>query len=148
MKETYDEGLLKAIGISNFNTKLYSEFIKDCGIIPAVNQVEQHVFFQQNELNELMNLKGTHLQAWSPFAKGKNDFFENKVLVSIGEKYNKTVPQVALRFLIQMNISVIPKSSNRNRMIENMKIFDFELSADDMNKIKALNEGKTLFGWY
>lgn len=148
MKEAYNKGLIRAIGISNFNTKLYSEFIEHCGIIPAVNQVEQHVFFQQNELNELMSLKGTHLQAWSPFAKGKNDFFENKVLASIGEKYNKTVPQVALRFLVQMNISVIPKSSNRNRMIENMKIFDFELTDDDMNRIKALNEGKTLFGWY
>ena len=148
MKEAYNEGLIRAIGISNFNKKLYSEFIKDCGIIPAVNQIEQHVFFQQNELNELMTLKGTHSQAWSPFAKGKNDFFKNKVLASIGEKYNKAVPQIALRFLIQMNISVIPKSSNKNRMIENMKIFDFELTDDDMNKIKALDEGKTLFGWY
>jgi len=148
MKEAYDKGLLKAIGISNFNTNLYSEFIHDCGIIPAVNQVEQHVFFQQNEFNKLLTLHGTHMQAWSPFAKGKNEFFENKVLTSIGEKYNKTVAQVGLRFLIQMGISVIPKSSNRNRMNENMDIFDFELSSDDMNKIKSLDEGKTLFGWY
>jgi len=136
------------MGISNFNTKLYTEFIQDCGIIPAVNQVEQHVFFQQSELHGLMTLKGTHMQAWSPFAKGKNNFFKNEVLASIGEKYNKKVAQVGLRFLVQMGISAIPKSSNKNRMAENMNIFDFELSSDDMNKIKALDEGKTLFGWY
>ena len=148
MKEAYNNGIIKAIGVSNFNTKLYSEFIKKCGILPTVNQVEQHVFFQQNDLYDLMNLHGTHMQAWSPFAKGNNNFFENKVLLSIGEKYNKTAAQVGLRFLIEMGISVIPKSSHRDRMLENMNIFDFELSSEDIDKIKSLNEGKTLFGWY
>lgn len=95
-----------------------------------------------------MSLHGTHMQAWSSFAKGKNNFFTNETLISIGKKYNKTVAQVALRFLTQQGISVIPKSSNKNRMIENMNIFDFELTHDDMESIKSLNQGKTLFGWY
>ena len=147
MKEAYEKGLVRAIGISNFNVNLYNDFIKECEIIPAVNQVEQHVFFQQDELNKVMSLNGTHMQSWSSFAYGKNNFFKNKTLIAIGKKYNKTVAQVALRFLIQQGISVIPKSSNKNRMIENINVFDFELTNDDMNAIKSLNQGKTLFGW-
>lgn len=148
MKEAYDKGLVRAIGISNFNVKLYNDFIQQCGIIPAVNQVEQHVFFQQDELNKEMSLHGTHMQAWSSFANGKNNFFKNETLRDIGKKYNKTVAQIALRFLTQQGISVIPKSSNKNRLIENMDIFDFELTYEDIKSIKSLNQGETLFGWY
>lgn len=146
--EAYEKGKVKAIGISNFNENLYKEFIEGCNIIPAVNQVEYHVFFQQNELKDLMDIHGTHMQAWSPFAKGKKDFFENEVLVSIGEKYSKTAAQVALRFLIQSNLSVIPKSLHKERMKENMEIFDFQLTDTDMKDIRLLNQGETLFGWY
>lgn len=95
-----------------------------------------------------MDLNATHIQAWSPFVKGKNNFFENEVLAAIRQKYNKTIAQVALRFLIQRGISVIPKSSHKSRLIENMEIFDFELTAENMNKIRSLNQGETLFGWH
>ena len=148
MKELYNEGKIKAIGISNFNYELYNDFIKNCGIIPALNQVEYHVFFQQNKLLHIMKSNKTNLQAWSPFAFGKNNFFQNEVLLKIAKKYNKTIAQVALRFLIQQGISVVPKSSNKYRLIENINVFDFELSKEDMEIIKSLDKGKTLFGWY
>lgn len=148
MKEAYKNGLVKAIGISNFNIDKYNHFIKECEIIPAVNQVEQHVFFQQDELRKIMSLHGTHMQSWSSFANGENNFFKNDVLMDIAKKYNKTVAQIALRFLIQQGISVIPKSLNKNRMIENINVFDFNLNEGDMNLIKSLNQSKTLFGWY
>lgn len=95
-----------------------------------------------------MDLNATHIQAWSPFVKGKNNFFENEVLAAIRQKYNKTIAQVALRLLIQRGISVIPKSSHKSRLIENMEIFDFELTVENMNKIRSLNQGETLFGWH
>ena len=148
MKESYENGFVRAIGISNFNIDKYNHFIQKCEIVPSVNQVEQHVFFQQDKLNKIMSSHGTHMQSWSSFAYGKNNFFKNEVLMAIGKKYNKTVAQVALRFLIQQGISVIPKSSDKNRMIENINVFDFELTNDDMNCIKSLNQNKTLFGWY
>jgi len=148
MLEAYEAGIIRAIGISNFKTSLYQEFIKDCKVIPAVNQVEQHVFFQQDELMEIMSKHGTHMQAWSPFAKGKNDLFDNEVLKSIGEKYGKTAAQIALRFLVQSNISVVPKSSHKERMAENMDIFDFELSESDLIQLRQMNQGESVFGWF
>lgn len=148
MKEAYQEGKIRAIGISNFNQRLYRSFIETCGLIPAVNQVEAHVFFQQDELQAVMLEKGTQMQAWSPFAAGKQKIFSNETLKSIGMQYGKTAAQAALRYLIQRGISVIPKSSHRQRMIENMDIFDFRLTDQDLMKIHALDNGKTLFGWY
>ena len=88
------------------------------------------------------------MQAWSPFAAGKNDFFSNPVLRALGLAYNKTPAQIALRYLVQLGISVIPKSSHRERMRENLGIFDFHLQDEDMQRIRALDRGKTLFGWY
>ncbi len=148
MKEAYQNGKIRAIGISNFKARWYNDFIRDCSVIPAVNQVEAHVFFQQSELLQRMSGHGTHMEAWSPFAAGKNNIFENTVLAAIGQKYKKTAAQIALKYLVQMNIAVIPKSSHRNRMIENMDIFDFQLTYDDMSRIRKLDQGKTLFGWY
>lgn len=148
MVEAYEKGIIRALGVSNFNVVLYQSFIKEVGVIPAVNQVEHHLFYQQDYLKEVMSMNGTHMQAWSPFAKGKQDLFQNETLVIIGEKYGKTAAQVALRFIVQSEISVIPKSANRERMIENMNIFDFELTDWEMEKLRALNQGKTLFGWY
>ena len=117
-------------------------------MIPAVNQVEAHIFFQQRELLEEMKKRGTHMQAWSPFAAGKNDFFSNPVLRALGLAHNKTPAQIALRYLVQLGISVIPKSSHRERMRENLGIFDFQLQDENMQRIRALDGGKTLFGWY
>lgn len=148
LEEAYRDGRLRAIGVSNFNAVRYETFLRACTEIPAVNQVEAHIFFQQRELLEDMKKHGTHMQAWSPFAAGKNDFFHNPVLRDLGLAYGKTPAQIALSYLVQLGISVIPKSSHRERMKENLGIFDFHLEDKDMRRIQALDRGKTLFGWY
>lgn len=148
LEEACRDGRLRAIGVSNFNADRYAAFVRSCTLIPAVNQVEAHVFFQQRELLEDMKGYGTHMQAWSPLAAGKNDFFNNSELRSIGLAHGKTPAQIALKYLVQQGISVIPKSSRKERMKENLGIFDFHLHDGDMRRIRALDRGKTLFGWY
>lgn len=148
MEEAYKIGQVKAIGVSNFNEKLYKDLISKVEILPMLNQVESHVFYKEKELQNLMNKNKTIMQAWSPLAAGKNDIFNNKILADIGNKYNKSVSQVALKYLIQNNIVVIPNSSKENRIKENIDLFDFELSDVDMDKIDTLDENKSLFGWY
>lgn len=148
MKEAYKEGKLKAIGISNFNVKLYEDFIKHCEIIPVVNQVETHIYHGQKELQEIMKKHGTLMEAWSPFTAGKKDVFHNETLVSIAKKYKRTVAQIILRYFVQRGIIVIPKSCKRERIIENISVFDFSLDSVDMKKIDALDEKTTLFGWF
>ena len=100
------------------------------------------------EINEMLKENGTHMQAWSPFACAKNNFFNNPVLKEIGEKYGKTTGQVGLKYLVQTGVSVIPKSSKTERLKENLNIFDFNLTNEDVEKIMSLDRGKTLFGWY
>lgn len=148
MTEGVNEGKIRAIGISNFNKNQYLNFIKSCGIIPAVNQVECHIFYRQKDLQKMLKENGTHMQAWSPFACAKNNFFNNPVLKEIGEKYGKTTSQVGLKYLVQTGVSVIPKSSKTERLKENINIFDFNLTNEDVEKIMSLDRGKTLFGWY
>ncbi len=148
LEEAYRDGRLGAIGVSNFNAARHAAFLRSCTVIPAVNQVEAHVFFQQRELLEDMKAYGTHMQAWSPFAAGKNDLFDNSVLRAIGLAYGKTPAQIALNYLVRQGISVIPKSSRKERMKENLGVFDFQLRDEDMRRIRALDKGKTLFGWY
>lgn len=148
LEEAYREGRLRAIGVSNFNAARYEAFLRACTVVPAVNQVEAHIFFQQRELVEDMKKHGTHMQAWSPLAAGKNDFFHNPVLRDLGLAYGKTPAQIALRYLVQWGISVIPKSSHKERMKENLGIFDFHLQDEDMRRIQTLDRGKTLLGWY
>ena len=148
MTEGVNEGKIRAIGISNFNKNQYLNFIKSCSIIPAINQVECHVFYRQEGLQKLLDENGTHMQAWSPFACAKNNFFNNPLLKEIGEKYGKTTGQVGLKYLVQTGVSVIPKSSKTERLKENINIFDFNLTNEDIEKIKLLDNGKTLFGWY
>lgn len=115
-----------------------------CEIEPAVNQMETHVFNQQVKLQEIMRKYGTQLMSWGPFAEGRNDFFSNATLKSIGDRLGKSVAQVALRYLIQRNIVVIPKSSHKERMIENMNVFDFALSDEDMAEIAKLDKAESL----
>lgn len=148
LEEAYGDGRVRAIGVSNFSAARYAAFIRSCNVIPAVNQVEAHVFFQQKALQEAMTEHGTHMQAWSPFAAGKSRFFTHPLLMSIGHTYGKSPAQIGLKYLVQQGISVIPKSSHLERMKENMGIFDFHLREEDMSPIRALDEGKTLFGWY
>lgn len=147
LEEAYKEGKIKAIGISNYDEKWYQNFIKDCSIIPAVNQVEAHINFQKWELQEILEKHGTLMQAWSPLAQGIGNIFKNSTLVFIGKKYNKSPAQIALRFLVQRGIAVIPKSSKESRLMENIDIFDFKLTHEDIETIKQLDKNKTLFSW-
>lgn len=148
MREAYQDGKLRAIGISNFNEKQYLDFIRSCEIIPVINQVEAHVFYGQSKLQTVMAQHGTQMEAWSPFAAGKEQFFENDMLCTLGRKYGKSAAQIGLRFLIQRGIIAIPKTSHKERLKENMDIFDFELSVEDIKQLETLDKGKSLFGWY
>lgn len=148
LTEAYRQGVVRAIGISNFNAREYLDFIGSCDIIPMVNQVECHVYYRRKELQQALVTKGTQMRAWSPFTEGKKPIFQESILQAVGEKYGKTAAQIALQYLVQQGIGVIPKSSHRGRMVENLDIFDITLTPDDMARIQQLETGKTLFGWY
>lgn len=145
MEEAYKEGKVRAIGVSNFYPDRYLDIFHFSEIKPAVNQVETHVFQQQKVAKKYIEKHGTQIMSWSPFAEGKNDYFQNPVLKEIGAQYDKSVAQVALRFLLQSDVVVIPKSTHENRMKENFDVFDFALTEEDMKKIQALDTGKSLF---
>ncbi len=145
MEEAYKEGKVRAIGVSNFYPDRYLDIFHFSEIKPAVNQVETHVFQQQKAAKKYMEKHGTQIMSWGPFAEGKNDYFQNPVLKEIGAQYDKSVAQVALRFLLQSDVVVIPKSTHENRMKENFDVFDFALTEEDMKKIQALDTGKSLF---
>ena len=145
MEEAYKDGKVRAIGVSNFYPDRYIDIHHFAEIKPAVNQVETHVFQQQKIAKEYMKKNGTQIESWGPFADGKNDYFNNPVLKEIGAIYNKSTAQVALRFLIQSGVVVIPKSTHKERMEENFNVFDFELTADEMAKVEALDGGESLF---
>ena len=146
--EAFEEGKVKSIGISNYNKKQYLDLLEHCNIVPAVNQVEAHVFYSRKELQKVLEEHGTIMEAWSPLATGKNNIFTNKVLVEIGEKYNKTSAQIALKYLLYRNMVIIPKSANLERLKENIDLFDFELTKEDIEKIETLENKISLFGWY
>lgn len=145
MEEAYHAGKLRAIGVSNFYPDRLIDLCQFAEIPPMVNQVETHVFQQQKIAHEFMEKYGVQHEAWGPFAEGKKSCFTNPVMVKIGEKYGKTAAQTALRFLIQSNVVVIPKSTHKERMEQNLDVFDFALSKEDMKAIRALDEGKSLF---
>lgn len=145
MEEAYKAGKLRAIGVSNFYPDRFIDLAEFCDIKPMVNQVETHVFNQQRRPQEIMKEYGTQIMSWGPFAEGRNDFFTNPVLKAIGEKYGKSVAQTALRFLIQRDVVVIPKSTHKERMMQNLDVFDFSLSAEDMETIGKLDKGESLF---
>ena len=147
MELAYKEGIIKALGISSFTPKVYLEFIKTCEIMPAINQCETHIYYQQRALLEVMKPYGTILESWSPFIAGKSGFFDNPTLTQIASAYNKSVAQIALRFLVQQGIIAIPKASKLKHMQENINVFDFSLSAADMESIRALDKNKTQFSW-
>ena len=145
MEEAYDEGKVRAIGVSNFYPDRYLDIFHFSRIKPTVNQVETHVFQQQKVAKEHMKKNGTQIMSWGPFAEGKNDYFNNPVLKKIGEKYGKSVAQTALRFLLQSDVVLIPKSTHKNRMEENFNIFDFSLTDEEMKEIEGLDTGNSLF---
>jgi len=146
MKEMYDAGKIRAIGVSNFQPDRVMDLIEFGGKIPpAVNQIETHPFNQQNEAQHFLKDNNIQIQSWGPFAEGRNNIFQNGLLVSLATKYNKSVAQVILRWLTQRGVTVIPKSVRKERMIENLNIFDFDLSAVDMEAIKTLDTKTSLF---
>ena len=144
LEEAYREGKLRAIGVSNFYPDRLIDLCANAEIRPMVNQVETHVFQQQTVARKYMQELGVAPMAWGPLAEGKNGFFQNETLLKIGEKYGKSAPQVALRYLMELGVIVIPKSSKRERMEQNMQLFDFALTDDDKAELAKLDEAKPL----
>ena len=139
LEQALRQGKVRAIGVSNFNPDRYLDLVHYSDIVPHVNQMETHVFNQQVKAKEIYDQFGTVTESWGPLAQGQQDFFNNSVLAAIGAKYNKSIAQVAMRYLIQRDIVVIPKTVHEARMMENISLFDFELTPDDMQKILALD---------
>lgn len=145
MEEAYKEGILRAIGVSNFYPDRLIDLCQFTEVAPAINQIETHVFHQQQEAQKIMQKYQVQHESWGPFAEGRKDFFTNTVLNEVGGKYQKSAAQVALRYLIQRDVVVIPKSVHKERMEQNFQIFDFELTADDMARIAELDEKESAF---
>lgn len=145
MQELYAEGKIRAIGVANFHPDRVMDLIVNSGFTPAVNQIETHPFLQQISTQEFLQNNNVQIQSWGPFAEGKNNIFHNDLLISIGNKHDKSVAQIILRWLIQRGVVAIPKSVRKERMLENFTIFDFELSADDMQMIQTLDTNESLF---
>ncbi|WP_315172215.1 aldo/keto reductase [Alloprevotella tannerae] len=145
MERAYHEGKVRAIGVSNFYPDRFIDIQAHVEVKPAVNQVETHVFNQQITAQEYMEKYGCQIMSWGPFAEGKNDFFNNETLAEIGRKYGKSVAQVALRYLLQRGVVLIPKSTHKERMKQNMDIFNFSLTEEDMAIIRKLDTKQSLF---
>jgi diketogulonate reductase-like aldo/keto reductase len=145
MEEACKEGKIRAIGVSNFYPDRLIDLCSFAEVIPAVNQVETHVFQQQKKAHEIMSKYGVQHESWGPFAEGRKDFFTNPIVTEIGKKYAKSAAQTALRYLMQSDVVVIPKSVHKERMIQNLDVFDFVLSKEDMEKIAALDESNSAF---
>lgn len=145
MEGLYEQGLVRAIGVANFYPDRLADLILHSDIKPAINQVETHPFFQRADYQEKMESLGVQIESWGPFAEGKNEIFTNTTLAAIASRHKKSVAQVILRWLVQRNVVVIPKSVRRERIQENFEIFDFDLTPQDMEEIKALDTGATLF---
>jgi diketogulonate reductase-like aldo/keto reductase len=145
MEDAYEAGKVRAIGVSNFYPDRYIDIEHFARIKPAVNQIETHVFQQQKVAKEYLAKNNCQIESWGPFAEGKNDYFNNPVLKEIGEKYGKSAAQVALRFLLQSDVVVIPKSVHVERMEQNFNVFDFTLNEEEMGRIEALDGGESLF---
>lgn len=145
MQELYKDGVVRAIGVANFMPDRLTDLVLNNEIAPAINQVEVNPFCQRIFDQQVVDNKGVQIQSWGPFAEGRNGMFENETLKTIGKKYNKSVAQVVLRWLIQRGVVCIPKSVHKERIRENFHIFDFELCEQDMQTIAALDTGKSCF---
>jgi 2,5-diketo-D-gluconate reductase A len=145
MQELNREGLAKAIGVSNFYPDRLVDLIAHNEVTPAVNQIETHPFNQRTADQSVMREHGVQIESWGPFAEGQNNIFSDPVLSEIGAAHGKSVAQTILRWLIQRDVVVIPKSVRPERMRENIDVFDFELTADDMARIAEMDTGATLF---
>ena len=139
LEELYRAGKIRAIGVSNFQPDRIMDLILHNEVVPAVNQIEAHPFQQQIETQKFLQENSVQIESWGPFAEGKHNIFQNELLLSLAEKYQKTVAQVILRWLTQRGVVVIPKSVRKERIVENFNVFDFELSAEDMSAIVSLD---------
>lgn len=148
IEEACAAGLVRAVGLSNFSGEEYLRFLKHCRVTPAVDQVESHVYHPQLALKKLLEEKGTRMQAWASFTEGRRNIFAEPVLAEAGRRHGKTAAQTALRYLVENGIPVLPKSAHRERLRENLDIFDFSLTDEDRRSIAALDEGRSLFGWF
>ncbi|WP_321518980.1 aldo/keto reductase [uncultured Bacteroides sp.] len=145
MEELYREGKIKAIGVSNFQPDRLMDLMLHNEVTPAVNQIETHPFCQQIETAKFLKENNVQIESWGPFAEGRNNIFQNELLISIAQKYKKSVAQIILRWLTQRGIVVIPKSTHKERIVENFNIFDFELAQEDMDAIVALDMNRSSF---
>lgn len=142
LEKLYKDGRIKAIGVSNFKVHHLEELINECDIVPTVNQVEYHPEYPQTELHEFCKKHKIQLEAWGPLMQGK--IFEIPLMKELSDKYGKTISQIALKWDLQMGVVTIPKSSTKARIKENMSLYDFEISEEDMKKIEELNIGKRI----
>lgn len=145
LERLHREGRIRAIGVTSFSNERLQDLFLHNEIKPAVNQIETHPFQQQQDANAFLKAEGIVHEAWAPFAEGQHGIFTNPTLTQIGAKYGKTAAQTALRFLMAENIIAIPKSVHRERLVENLTLDDFDLSAQDLDAIRALDGGKPLF---
>ena len=145
MEELCEAGKIRAIGVSNFEPEQLEELMTYAKIAPAINQIQSHVFFQEKNLYPYLKDSETQMEAWSPFAAGRNEIFSNQTLAEIGKKHKKSIAQVCLRWHFQREVVAIPRSQNKAHMIENLEIFDFELAESDMQTITTLDLNKTQF---
>lgn len=148
LEEACQAGKLRAIGVSNFNGTEYRRLLQCSRIVPAVNQVESHVYYPHLDLKTVLDQYGTKMQSWAPFTEGRRQIFTEPILNAIGRKHGKTAAQIALRYLVQNGIGVIPKSMHGERMKQNLSVLDFSLDEEDLRQIQTLNGGRSLFGWY
>ncbi len=145
MEKAYRQGKLRAIGVSNFYPDRFIDLANFCEIKPGVNQIETHVFQQQKTAREVLKKYGAQIESWGPFAEGRNGMFTNPTLTEIGAAHGKSVAQTALRFLLQSGVVVIPKSVRKERMAENFNVFDFSLTDEEMERIRALDTAQSSF---
>ncbi len=145
LEDAYKEGKVRAIGVSNFQPNHFIDLASNVDVVPAVNQVETHVFCQQKKAQQYMEDFGTHIMSWGPLAEGRNGFFTHPVLAAIGKAHGKSVAQVALRWLLQRGVIIIPKSTHVERMRQNIDLYDFNLSDAEMEQIDGLDTGHSVF---
>lgn len=145
MEELYQEGRVRAIGVSNFHPDRIMDFILHHKVVPAVNQIETNPFLQQIETQAFLQENGVQIESWGPFAEGRNNIFQNELLNTLAGKYQRSVAQIILRWLTQRGVVAIPKSTHKERIVENINIFDFELSTEDMAAIASLDRKTSSF---
>jgi len=145
MQARHQQGALKAIGVSNFHPDRLVDLIEHNEVVPAVDQIETHPYYQRAQDQQVMRERGVQIESWGPFAEGRNNLFSDPTLSAIGAQHGKSVAQVVLRWLVQRDVVVIPKSVRPDRMAENIEIFDFELTAEQISTISAMDKGESLF---